>query len=231
MLQLALEDGLENWGRRWGGGDPLVAEGDGGGKKSAAKRKGGGVPTAGVPGRISGGGEGVTGRVEGVGGPLSPELVEQVHGTLAHQVAGVPVAVDEQIVDGSQFYGSAVDLRGDDDEDLTEAMPEPGTYGAIERVPPMVLDGVLAPEGEGSAPIYHGKPDMAALRAICAGEIVKPDSDYSTSYSAPTIEGTPAPTCGTCEKDLQEGKGKLAGRWACVDLACPMYGKVQGAKR
>ena len=33
-----------------------------------------------------------------------------------------------------------------------------------------------------------------------------------------------ARTCRACEGSMVEGRGKLAGRWACGDVSCSMYG-------
>lgn len=68
-------------------------------------------------------------------------------------------------------------------------------------------------------------PDMAALRAICSGKI-----DPKTGVPELTVAGLevvsvePAPVCMACECSMVEGRGKLAGRWACQDVSCPRYG-------
>jgi hypothetical protein len=110
-----------------------------------------------------------------------------------------------------------VDLRGDEDEDLTPRMPEAGTYGAVERHPLNVIEG-------------GGAKPSPALRAIAAGDFVRENID---SGEKPTsmLDVTPVPSCVSCELPLEEGRGKMAGKFACHDEACGMYGKEQKGKR
>lgn len=77
--------------------------------------------------------------------------------------------------------------------------------------------------------------NMAALRAIAAGDR---KALSSVSRPAPQPEppdrdsvGTPVPTCVGCETPLEEGLGKMAGKFACGDEACGMFGKEQKGKR
>jgi hypothetical protein len=36
-----------------------------------------------------------------------------------------------------------------------------------------------------------------------------------------------APLCEACEGSMVEGRGKLAGQWACGDVSCSRYGLKQ----
>ena len=73
----------------------------------------------------------------------------------------------------------------------------------------------IAPSG------YPGplKPDMAALRDICAGTVpVHRHGNYD-----PLVEMRQIQLCNTCESPMREVKGK----WACQDVSCGKYGVEQ----
>ena len=84
------------------------------------------------------------------------------------------------------------------------------------------------------------KPDMAALRAICDGHLPQVKDDhfaYIPANQAATelLSGVrpmpPPPNCVSCEAPLEEGRGKMAGKFACGDEACGMYGKEQKGRK
>lgn len=72
--------------------------------------------------------------------------------------------------------------------------------------------------------------DMAALRAICAGDVPRPATvfgGYAAVIEEHLAEDGSAPSCSACEEPMRESKGK----WACVDQACGMCGVEQKLKR
>ena len=63
-----------------------------------------------------------------------------------------------------------------------------------------------------------GKPDMASLRAICAGDLIgKPLTMEDVEAMRPDLP------CSVCELPMREVKGK----WACSDVSCSKYGVEQ----
>ena len=87
--------------------------------------------------------------------------------------------------------------------------------------------GVIARMSEqsgvmGSNPITSpSKPDMAALREICEGNL--PDK-WAEPMTAGQIERMiPDPVCVVCESPMRKVKGK----WACPDMSCGKYGVEQ----
>ena len=93
--------------------------------------------------------------------------------------------------------------------------------------------------GDGRAGVgKEPKPDMAALREICAGKVQDRVSDGCSPLRSEGGEspgnggsqnsmlgkdGHPVRLCVECESPLREVKGK----WACADASCAMYGKEQ----
>ena len=92
--------------------------------------------------------------------------------------------------------------------------------------------------GLGSQPEPAPKPNMAALREICAGKVQDRVSDGCSPLRSEGGEspgnggsqnsmlgkdGHPVRLCVECESPLREVKGK----WACADASCAMYGKEQ----
>jgi hypothetical protein len=65
---------------------------------------------------------------------------------------------------------------------------------------------------------------MTALRAICAGNAPAPSAAAVVDVLPAVVE---TPTCGACEGSMVEGRGKLAGQWACGDVSCSRYGLKQ----
>jgi hypothetical protein len=59
------------------------------------------------------------------------------------------------------------------------------------------------------------KPDIAVLRAICAGQPVEADEGAWTNLELPP--------CSECAGDLRNVKGK----WACADVSCGKFGVEQ----
>lgn len=74
------------------------------------------------------------------------------------------------------------------------------------------------------------KPDIAELRAICAGDVPRPATvfgGYAAAIKEHLEEEISAPACSACEGSMRQVKGK----WACVDQACGMCGVEQKLKR
>ena len=63
------------------------------------------------------------------------------------------------------------------------------------------------------------KPDLAALREICAGTPI-PDLEITDSGEVAVKP------CIVCDTPMREVKGK----WACADQSCAMYGREQKGK-
>jgi hypothetical protein len=123
---------------------------------------------------------------------------------------------------------AAVDLRSDEDEGQRTVMPESQRhfFGGTEMRMPFQYGG------QKPAKVIEGgraKPSEA-LKAIAAGNFTRvPQVEEESAGDA----GAPAPTCANpeCGKPLVEGRGKMAGKWACADEACGMYGKEQKGRR
>ncbi len=63
-----------------------------------------------------------------------------------------------------------------------------------------------------------------AIRSLAA---VKPGFDEGVGGDAEAV----VPSCVSCENPMTEGRGKLAGKWACMDESCGMRGIEQKGKR
>ncbi len=81
---------------------------------------------------------------------------------------------------------------------------------------------------EAKEPQTPPKPDMQALRDICAGKGIA-DVAYLSELDgslAKAMAAEPARICRECEKPMKTAEG----RWACVDMSCAMYGLEQRSK-
>jgi hypothetical protein len=84
--------------------------------------------------------------------------------------------------------------------------------------------GQPANNRESSALTSPTKPDMQALRDICAGNIgPKTEDAYIDDLIREDVESHQLLTklCIVCEEPMREVKGK----WACSDPSCAMYGR------
>ena len=70
-------------------------------------------------------------------------------------------------------------------------------------------------------PSLKRKPDMAALREICAGNTPAMPSDAYYDAGAGVHSTLQPRLCVVCDSPMREVKGK----WACADQSCAMYGR------